>query len=916
MTQRIAALAVALALSTVVQGTELDIPFDTFELDNGLNVVVHQDSKAPVVAVSIWYHVGSKDEKADRTGFAHLFEHLMFQGSENYNDEYFKPFERVGATDMNGTTSLDRTNYFQTVPKTALDMALWMESDRMGHLLGVIDQARLDEQRGVVKNEKRQGENAPYGRVFEAILRASFPEGHPYRWSSIGSIEHLEAASLDDVKAWFKRYYGAANATLVLAGDVTLDEAREKVQRYFGHIDAGPPLTRLEAWVAPRVEATREVMYDRVAQARVHMTYNVAQLGEADADYLEIAAQVLGQGKTSRLYQRLVQTDRIADSVVAYPISFELAGLFVIEADVKAGVSMATVEQAIDDELQKLLREGPTEDELAAARTELRSNFVRGIQRVGGFAGKAGVLAECAVYQGDPGCFRTSLTRQLEATAEDVSGAARRWLSQGRHTLEVRPQPKYQSATSAVDRSAGVPDVSDFPEVDFPTLERGTLKNGLPVVLAARGGVPLVNVELLFEGGSAADVGRHLGTASFTFSMLDEGAGKRDALQIASALKAIGADLSAGASLDFGNAGVSSLTEQIDPALAILADVVRRPTFAASEIERVRQQWLAGIKQEKTEPNALGFRLMPRLLYGDTHPYSAPFTGSGTEASIAALKREDLVAYHSAAIRPDNAKILVSGDIRMAQLLPLLEKHFGAWRAPSAPKAQVTRPQVPLPTSPRVYLLDRPEAPQTVIMAGHLAPSTLVDNLTNIGTMNSILGGGFTSRINMNLREEKHWSYGAGISLPNALGQRPWIVVAPVQTDKTAEAIVEIRNEIVAYLDGEPATADELDKIKARDVRSLPGAFETVGAVQSALRSIVQYGRPDDYVRQSKARIEAQTLQSVRAAAKQVIQPQALAWVVVGDLKKIEANVRALNLGPVTVVDDDGMPRGNGPAQE
>ncbi len=903
------ALAAALMFATAVPAAELDIPFDTFKLDNGLTVVVHEDKKAPVVAVSIWYHVGSKDEKPGRTGFAHLFEHLMFQGTENYNDEYFKPFERVGATDMNGTTWLDRTNYFQTVPKTALDMALWMESDRMGHLLGVIDQARLDEQRGVVKNEKRQGENSPYGRVFEALQRASFPEGHPYRWTTIGSMEDLEAASLDDVKDWFKQYYGAANATLVLAGDVTLAEAKEKVQRHFGHIDAGPPLTRMEAWVAPRSEGTREVMFDRVAQSRVHMAWNVAQLGTADADYLEIAAQVLGQGKTSRLYQRLVQNDRIADSVVAYPMIFELAGLFVIQADVKAGVPMATVETAIAEELQRLLDGGPTPEELAAARTELRSNFVRGIQRVGGFAGKAGVLAECAVYQDDPGCFRVSLQRQLDASASDVAGAAKRWLSRGKYTLEVHPQPKYSnSETSAVDRSKGVPVVASFPEVDFPAIDRASLKNGVPVVLAARGGVPLVNVELLFDGGTAADVGRPTGTASFTFSMLDEGAGKRDSLAIANALKGLGAEFSAGAGLDFGNVGVSSLTEQIDPSLAILADLVRRPTFPDKEIERVRQQWLAGIKQEKSEPNSLGFRLMPRLLYGESHPYSAPFTGSGTEASIAALKREDLLAYHAAAIRPDNARILVSGDIRMDELLPLLEKHFGDWRAPSVAKAEVSLPAVPMPGSQRVFLLDRPDAPQTVIMAGHLAPNSLAPNLTDIGTMNSILGGGFTSRINMNLREEKHWSYGAGISLPNALGQRPWIVIAPVQTDKSAESIVEIKSEIAGYLGDEPATEDELSKIKERDVRSLPGAFETIGAVQGALRSIVQYNRPDDYVRQSKARIEAQTLETVRAAAKEVIQPQALTWVVVGDLSKIEASVRALDLGPVTVVDEDGNP--------
>jgi len=883
------------------------IPYEKFTLDNGLTVIVHTDTKAPIIAVSIWYHVGSKDEKPGRTGFAHLFEHLMFQGTENYNDEYFRPFELVGATDMNGTTSLDRTNYFQTVPKTALDMALWMESDRMGHLLGVIDQARLDEQRGVVQNEKRQGENQPYGRVFEALQRASFPVGHPYSWTTIGSMEDLNAATLDDVKAWFAAYYGAANATLILAGDIDVATAKAKAQQFFGDIPAGPPVSRLESWVAPRESSSREVMQDRVARPRIYRVWNSAGRGTADADYLEIAAAILGGSKTSRLYQRLVYRDQLVDGASAFVQPLELASLFGITASLKDRADQPAVELAIAEELALFLDQGPTSEELERARVDFRSGFLRGIEKVGGFSGKAGILAECEVYEGNPGCYREGLARLKSATPELIRDAARRWLARGDHTLEVQPFPTFTNAkSSTVDRKAGIPKVEQFPEVDFPQIERARLSNGVEVILAARSTIPLINVELLFGGGSAAEHGRPAGTASVTYSMLDEGAAGKNPIEIANEAELIGAQIYSAAGLDNGYAGVSALKENIEPSLDLLVELVRKPDFPEREFERVRKQWLSGIAQEKTQPAGLAQRILPPLLYGDGHPYAIPFSGTGTEASIAALKRSDLTDYHRDLIRSDNLRILVAGDTRMRDLLPLLEKHFGNWKAPSTALPSFEIPSVALPAQPRVFLVNRSDAPQTMIMAGLLGPSSRAPNSTPIQTMTSVLGGGFTSRINMNLREDKHWSYGANASMPAARAQRPWLVVAPVQTDKTAESINEIRKELREYLGDKPATADELSKLQSRDVRSLPGAFETLGAVQSGVRSILVNERPDDYIQNSKARIEAQTLADLAAAASEVIKPQSLTWVVVGDLSKIEATVRALNIGPVTVVDEDG----------
>jgi predicted Zn-dependent peptidase len=887
-------------------GGEL-IPYEKFTLANGLTVVVHSDRKAPIVAVNVWYHVGSKNELPGKTGFAHLFEHLMFQGSEHYDDEYFKPFEQVGATSMNGTTSFDRTNYFQNVPTTALDLALWMESDRMGHLLGVVTQPRLDEQRGVVKNEKRQGENRPYGRVSETVYRASFPPGHPYRTLPIGSMADLDAATLDDVREWFRTYYGAANAVLVLAGDIDVPTARAKAEQYFGHIAPGPAVTRPGTWIAARTDSRRETMYDQVAQPRWQRYWNTPPDNTRDSEHLGLVGEILGGGKTSRLYERLVYRERLADSIAAGQSPLEIAGLFTLSADVKQGVPVARVEAAMMEELQRFIDKGPTKVELERAKIAIRAGFVRGLERIGGFGGKADVLASCEVYAGDPGCYRRSLEWIEAAKPADLQRVARQWLSQGDYTLQVLPQPPFAAATDVVDRRPGPPVTSEFPDTVFPELQRAQLSNGIPVIIATRQGVPVARVSLMFDGGFVSDQGRKPGTASFAMSLLDEGAGKLDSLAIADRAERLGAQIASAAGLDAAFATVSMMTDQADPSLALLADVVRRPTFAADEIERVRKEWIAGIAREKMSPDALALRVLPPLLYGAGHPYAIPFSGSGTEASVSALTRDDLIAYQRDFLRPDNATIIVTGAVTPATILPLLERHFGDWQPPagaSPRRAAITAAQGSRGT--RVYLLDRPGAPQTSILAGQLMPTSLAPDRIELNTANDVLGGTFTSRINMNLREDKHWSYGARSSLAETRGQRPWLLSAPVQTDKTVESIQEIQRELADFLAARPITADEVAKIRSRDVRALSGQYETNAAVSGAIGDIVRFGRPDDYVRTLRARLQAQTDAGVRQAAAQAFQPDSLTWVIVGDLSKIEAPIRELGLGSVQVLDADG----------
>ncbi|MBD8882165.1 insulinase family protein [Rhodanobacter sp. 7MK24] len=930
----------AMAATQTARATQQvpDIAYTRFTLPNGLTVIVHEDHKAPVVAVSIWYHIGSADEPKGKTGFAHLFEHLMFSGSEHHKGTYFQPFELAGATDMNGTTWFDRTNYFETVPTTALDMALWMESDRVGHLLDAIGQKELDTQRGVVQNEKRQDENRPYGRVDENILANTYPANHPYQHDTIGSMADLDAASLADVKNWFHANYGAANTTLVLAGDITVAEARAKALKYFGDIPAGKPVAHQQPWITPLARSTQGVQHDHVAQPRIYRTWVVPQLGSDAAIQLDLASTVLGAGKTSRLYQRLVYQDKLVDDVSASIAPFALASQFQIQADVKQGVDPAKVEAAIDAVLKDFLANGPSADELDRAKIGNRAQFIRGLEKVGGFGGKAVILAEGQVYRGDPAAYKKDLDRANAATPASVKAAADEWLAKGDYRLTVlpagkdfdpaaedkavkplgdaagKPQPRlpavreYSVTKSDVDRSKGVPQVTSFPSLSFPALERGKLDNGIEVILAQRHTIPVTQVQLMFDSGYAADQGGKLGTASFTARLMNESTTKMDSVAVSEARQRLGAATSIDCGLDSCSAGLNALNDQLKPSLALFADIVRDPAFKAADIDRVRGQWLADIAQEKTQPIGLALRSLPPLLYGAGHAYGIPFTGSGTEASIRSLTADDLRAFQQNWLRPDNVKILVAGDTTLDKIIPELNAAFGDWKAPATPVPHKNIAQVAAQPRPRVFLIDRPDAPQSLILAGLLAPSTRTPDNLAIQVANGAFGGTFTSRLNMNLREDKRWAYGAQSFLMDAQGQRPMLFYAPVQTDKTAPSASEVLKEARAVIGDKPLTDAEITKIKDQRIRALPGGYETTVAVLGAMEGIVAYGRPDDYVQTLKPRLEAVTQAQAEAAIKEIVQPQAMTWVIVGDLKQIEAPVRALDLGDVQVLDADGKP--------
>ena len=881
---------------------KVDIPYQEFTLSNGLRVLVHEDHKAPIVAVNTWYHVGSKNEKAGKTGFAHLFEHIMFGGSENFHGTYIQAMEKIGATDLNGTTENDRTNYFENVPTSALDYTLWIESDRMGHLANSIDKKVLDLQRGVVQNEKRQGENQPYGITDILIPENTYPAGHPYSWSVIGSMEDLNAASLDDVKEWFRTYYGPSNAVLVLAGDIDLKTAKEKVTKYYGDIPSGPPVAHEEVWIAKMTGTHRQTVGDRVPQARIYKVWNVPEYGAVDSDYLTLASRILAQGKTSRLYKRLIYEDQIATGVQCTNDANEIGGQFTVEVTARPGQDVAKVEQVLDEEMGKFLRDGPTDADLRRAKTQYAAQLVRGIERIGGFGGKSDQLAHGEAYLHNPAQYKVSYDRIGAATTADVKGAFARWISDGVYVLTVVPFPDYKELSS-VDRTTP-PVLTAAPELKLPKLEHVTLKNGLKVILAQRHEVPIVNFALQVDAGYASDQFASPGTTSMETTLLDAGTNKRKALEISDELANLGATLNANSNLDTTTVSLSALKTNLDASLDLYADVILHPEFPESEFARIQKERLAAIQREKSTPQMMALRVFPALVFGKGHAYATPFSGTGTEVSVSKLTRGDLVKMHDTFFRPNNATLIVTGDTTVAEIEPKLEHLFAGWKEGPVPQKAINAVQ-PSATS-QVYLIDKPGALQSLILAAEVAPAKSDPRDIAIETVNSILGGEFGARLNMNLREDKHWSYGVQSVFLENRGPSVLAVLAPVQTDKTKESLFELNKDIHAIVAGTPITDAELEKTKVNQTLKTPGQFETLNSVSGSIGQIVRFGLPDDYFLTYPQKVQALTKASVDDTAKSVLHPDALIWIVVGDRSKIQAGVQELKLGDLKVIDPDG----------
>lgn len=891
-----------LALATVgVNAQRLpEIKFEKYELPNGLDVILHEDHSLPMVTVNIWYKVGSGYEKPGRTGFAHLFEHMMFQGTEHYDDDYFVPIETAGG-DLNGSTEEDRTNYWETVPSNYLDMALWMESDRMGYLLPAMTQEKMDNQRDVVKNERRQGvENQPYGKAEELLRAMVYPPGHPYSWSGIGSMADLSAATLEDVKDFFRQFYTPNNASLCIAGDFDPAMARTLVEKYFASIPAGPNVDRLEVWEAKLDGIKRMVAQDNVPLPRLYMYWISPPLYAPGDAELDLFASIMGAGKNSRLYKTLVYDRQIAQDILIGQESMGIASDFYIIATARPGRTLEEIEQAIDEEIRKILAEGVTPGEFARAKTQYEASYVRGLEPVGDFYGRADRLNAYNTQLGDPNKFQWDLDRYNTSTVEKMMEAARTTLDLNRRAILYIVPRGDLTATAAADKGT-LPSPAAEPAFTPPTPQKEILANGLTLYVVEDHTLPLVQFNLRFKSGWAVDPATTPGVAALTTDMLDEGTKTRTALQISEAARDLGAALFTSSGYSSSSVALNVLTKNLDPGLGLMADIILTPAFSENELERLRKMYLGRIVQEKGQPASLGMRAFNKQLYGVGHPYAQPASGIGTEATINAITRNDLVAFYEANFVPNNAVIAVVGDITLAEAKTKLEKTFQNWKS-----RPVTLPIVPAPpplTKTKIYIVDKPGAAQSQVYAGCVGFPNNSPDFTPFMAMNNALGGQFTSRINMNLREDKGFTYGARSLLSARRGPGPFYCSAPVQSQSTKETVFEIIKEFRDIENSRPLSQEELDKSKENLIKVFPLEFVSIQNIASNISANFTNDIPDNDWQTFISDVKAVDVAKATAVARKYINPDALLIVVVGDKAKIEQGLKELNVGEVETID-------------
>jgi zinc protease len=895
------------------------IKYTEFVLKNGLRVILHEDHSTPIVAVNVWYHVGSKNEVAGKTGFAHLFEHMMFQGSKSYNDNYMKPLDDVGAN-LNGSTNTDRTNYYEVVPSNFLELALFMEAGRMGGLLEAMTQEKLDNQRDVVKNERRQNyDNQPYGTAREKIAAIMYPENHPYHWLTIGSMEDLTAASQDDVKAFFRQYYVPNNASLVIAGDFNPKDARKMVEKYFGPIQKGSNITRPNPAVPKLDGVIRKVYEDSVQLPRLYLVWHTVPQGDKDEPALDILASVLSNGRGSRLQSKLVFDKQIVQDVNAGHPTGEIAGTFQITATARPQKTLDEIEQEINIEIERIKKDPPTAEEVARAVARLESQTIYGLQTV---LGKADSMNSNATFFGKPNMFQQQLDEIRRVTPADVTRVANTYLQANHLVMSIVPRTDKATSQansaantptstkkkekSTVDYSKNLPKGGADPKFSLPPIQKQKLSNGLEVWLVRQPELPIVSMNMVFKTGGTVDPAGKAGLASMTSNLITSGTKTRTAVDISNQLSDIGANLGAGSGWDSANVSIQTLTKHLDQALDIFSDVLVNPTFPDKELETMRRRSLVALQQRRDNPNAIASVVYNSLLYGKNHPYGNVMTGD--EASIKAFKQSDLTSFYQTYYRPNNAVLIVVGDANMATIKPKLERAFGGWKTADVPTATIQAPAEF--TRPGIYLVDKPGAAQSVINIGQVGVSRDNPDFYAIQVMNSILGGGGSARLFMNLREDKGYTYGAYSGFSMRRGAGPFTAQAGVQTAVTKESVIEFMKELNGIRGAIPISQKEFEANKQSLIRSFPSGFETNGQIANALSTLVTYGLPDSYYNEFIRNVNAVTMADVNRVANKYLTPDKMAIVIVGDKAIIEPRLREIELlgKSITLLDTEGNP--------
>ncbi len=908
--------ALLLTVNTYGQAEKLPpINVKEYSLKNGLRVITHVDRSTPVVTVGTWYHVGSKNEAIGRTGFAHLFEHMMFQGSKNYDSDYFTPLQEAGGN-INGTTNQDRTWYFETMPSNFLELAIYMEADRLGGLLPAMTQEKLDNQRDVVKNERRQRvDNQAYGASFEKIGEIMFPKGHPYNWTTIGSLDDLQAASMEDVKDFFRQYYTPNNTVLVISGDFSEAQAKTWIQKYFGPIPKGAAITRPNPAQPKLDQVIRTVVEDPLAPfPRRYMVWHSVRQFAPDEPALDILSNILSSGRGSRLQSNLLYGKEMVSTVGAFNGANEIAGTFQIQATARPNKSLDDIEKEINIEIDRIKKEPPTEAEMARAKNSIEAQTIFGLQTV---LGKAGQLTNYAGYVGKPNHFQADLDRYAMVTPADVSRVANTYLTANHLIMTYNPKradgPRQTSAGNAptsksekkdqakIDaQGAKLPKGGPDPKLSLPPIEKAKLANGLEVWMVEQKELPIIAMNLVLKTGQANEPDDRTGVAAMTASLIDDGTKTRSAVEISNQLQSIGANMGAGAGWDSTTVTMQTLTKNLDKALDIYADVIQNPTFPANELESLRGRQINGLRFQKSNPNIIANTAYNKVLYGN-HPYGR----DNTEASLKAIGRDDLVRYYESTFRPNNGVLIVVGNYDKAAMKSKLESAFAAWKPGEV--AMKTLPAAGQLGKTAIYLIDRPNSAQSVVSIGQVGIDRMNPDYFPVVVMNSILGGAITSRISMNLREDKGYTYGANSGLTFRRGAGPFRAGGDMQTAVTKESVWELMKELNGIRGEIPITQKELDYNKQSLIRRYPSGFETAGAISNQLSNLVVYGLSDSYFNDYIGKVNAVNLDDVNRVAKQYLDPSKMAILIVGDRKLIEPGLKELGY-PIVILDADGNP--------
>lgn len=892
------------------QTTQNSVPkieFEKYTLPNGLQVILHVDKKLPIVHVNQWFHVGSANERMGRSGFAHLFEHMMFQGSKNASKDYFTYVEAAGANllegGVNGTTNQDRTNYFATVPSGNLENLLWVEADRLATLPDGLTKEKLDNQRDVVKNERRQGlENQPYGRWFKVMNENLFPLGHPYHTDVIGLHEDLTAASMDDVKDFFRQYYTPNNMSLVVAGDFDPAQAKTLIEKYFGTIPPGPALDRPAKSMMALNGAKVVEVNDRVPQERTYFGWTSPAYFDAGDAELELVSNILTDGLSARLNKALLYDKQLASDVVSFQNGQPLGGTFMMWATARPGVSLDQVEQIIDSEIARLAKDGPTADELSRAKTKWEFGFISGLEKIGGFGGKSDLLNQYNTFLGDPGKFEEDLKRHNNATAESVKAAVAKYLNnKNRVLVRFRPEKSGQPSNVAVDR-AKEPALGGDKAFTAPSVKSTKLENGLEVFVVEKPEIPKVAVSLVTKAGSVADPNAKAGLASMTNRVMRRGTKTRNAIQIDETLGNLGTGIGGGAGKEAASLNLEVLKRNLNDSLAVMSDVALNPSFPADEFDRTKKQVLDGLAQAANNPNAVANRVAFMVAFGAEHPYGRP--SGGLPKTIEAITREDLQQFYQANWKPASSALVFVGDISLAEATDLAKKNFGSWSGGAA--QAVTVPAAKPMGGGKVYLVNKQGAAQTIIAQILNAPERKSSDYYALSLANAVYGGGFGTRLNLNLREDKGYSYGV-FAFPQQFNTSgTWIASGGVQTNKTKESAVEFMKEMKFIAGEKPISEQELTTARLARIRGYAQQFESYGRIAQQITDLWTVGLPMTDLQRETDELGKLQLANVNSVAAKYAAPTGASILLVGDLAQIEAGIRELNLGEIVILDSEG----------